>query len=82
TIYIGVFVGNYFYKTENIYMDNILKIIKVIYITYGIKSLYLSLLRKIKKDFISKILIIVVLTYLPLVVFVYGVAESLKKEKN
>lgn len=81
TIYIAVFMGNYFYKSQNIYMSNILMIIKIIYIPYGIKSLYLSLLSKIKKDFFSKLLIIIIFTYIPLLIFVYGVAESLKKEK-
>ncbi|MGL6064334.1 MAG: hypothetical protein ACRC0S_04565 [Fusobacteriaceae bacterium] len=81
-VYVVVFAGNYFSKKDNIYMDNILTIIKIIYITYGIKSLYLSLVRKIKKDFFSKILVVTMLVYIPLVVFVYGAVESLKTEKN
>ncbi|MGL4252779.1 MAG: hypothetical protein ACRCU6_05295 [Fusobacteriaceae bacterium] len=76
TPYILLFFLKYFGIFEGIPVENALKIFQVIFIPYGIKSLYLTLLSFSKSSFLSRVVVILIFIYNPQLLFIYGVIFS------
>ncbi|MGL4402383.1 MAG: hypothetical protein ACRCTS_01390 [Fusobacteriaceae bacterium] len=76
TPYILLFFLKYFGILEGLIVENALKILQVIFIPYGLKSLYMTLLSFSKSSFLSRIAIILIFIYNPQILFIYGVIFS------
>lgn len=74
--YIILFFLKYFKIFDGIYAENILRILQVIFIPYGIKSLYLSLFSFTKRKFLARIAVLLIFMYNPQLFFIYGVIFS------
>lgn len=74
--YIAIFFLKYFKLAEGIYVENALKILQVIFVPYGMKSLYLTILSFSKIKLLSRIAIILIFIYNPQLFFIYGVISS------
>lgn len=74
--YIALFFLKHFDVLQGIYVENGLKILTVIFIPYGMKSIYLSLLSFTKMKFLCRIAVLLILLYNPQLFFIYGVISS------
>lgn len=63
-------------KIENTYTYNVLECIKLVYIIYGVKSLYETITKENKFRYIALFFCIVASLYYPIIIFVYGAYKS------
>ncbi|MGL5963493.1 MAG: hypothetical protein ACRCZ9_01575 [Fusobacteriaceae bacterium] len=80
--YIILFFIKYFGVFEGIYIENALKILQVIFIPYGLKSLYITLYTFSKNTLLSRVATILIFIYNPHLFFIYGVICSGGIKKN
>lgn len=79
--YLILFLGKHLDLFQGVYVENALKIVQVMFIPYGVKAIYLTLLRRFNRRFLCKFITVFILAYSPYVTFVYGVLSSLKSDK-
>lgn len=63
-------------KIENTYTYNLIECIKLVYIIYGVKSLYEAITKDNKFRYIAIFFCIVASLYYPIIIFVYGAYKS------
>lgn len=72
----------YFTKTTNIYLHNIFKIVKVIYIIYGAKFMHNFIKNKMKNRILEKSLIVFITLLIPQFPFLVGVFKNLSNNDS
>lgn len=80
-IYIGGYFTIHLFKVENFYINNLFNIGEVIFIFYGVKTLYSLFYKKIKYKGINNMLAVMIALLYPFGTFIIGVLGGFKIDK-
>ena len=80
-IYIGGYFAIHLFKVDNFYVNNLFDIGEIIFIFYGVKTLYSILYKKIKYKGINNMLAVMIALLYPFGTFIVGVLGGFRIDK-
>lgn len=80
-IYVILFFINYSITEYNLYLENSLNILQTIVMFFGIKELYVWLKIKVKSGFLGKVLVALVFSISPMMLFIFGGIKIFQTKK-
>ena len=80
-IYITTFFAAKIFKIDNFYINNLMEIGKVIFIFFGLKSIYTALNKILKIRILNSFIAIFTSVMFPFLTFVIGVVSGFKIDK-